>query len=238
MSWIVIDNNEAKRLPVPPVSYQDANIEGVTISPFILKELLCHPPNRKYVEKLARYPVRLGMPPRGVMRRIVSLPRSQIVTFSPFYDLTPQEVQWVLLDPPAQWLKKFVAEVDTYIKTSSKFLNSLQRKVRHDLKSRGYHPKFADFTEALQKLALGPDNLIERWFMQIVSADGLSSVGICPQELYMGAMDNAYLRHHFHTVLWYMLSFQWVWDKQHGIEDNEWIDMTLTLYAAPGRSVT
>src|SRR5712692_12104076 len=104
MNWIVIDNNEAKRLPAPPISYQDANIEGVTISPFIVKELLCYPPNRKYVENLAQYPVRLGMPPGGVMRRIVSLPPAQIVTFSPFYDLTPQEARRVLLDPPAQWL--------------------------------------------------------------------------------------------------------------------------------------
>jgi hypothetical protein len=52
-------------------------------------------------------------------------------------------------------------------------------------------------------------------------------------------MQNSYLRHFFHTLLWYQLSFQQSWTREYdewniSIDKNNWTDITLSLYAAPG----
>lgn len=244
MGWVVIDTNQAIRMTASLISHQCAEIEGITLSPLVLSELL-RSDNRKPIENLAHFPVRLGMLPGRVMRCVASLRRSQIVAFSPFYNRTSQEVQRFLLDLPAQKVQKFVAEATKHIKNNGTLLESVRQEVRERLKSRGYNRRVFKpdgFAEALQKLATGPDNVIERLLMQSVSGNGTSSVRTGPHALYTGAMENPYLRHYFRTFLWYELSYQQVWGKQYSDwnlssmnkKKNDWTDMTLSLYAAPG----
>ncbi len=240
MSWVVIDNNEAKRIPVP--SRLCANFEGITISPFVLAELFKHPPNRKYIKNLAQYPVRLGMTPGEVMYQVALLRRSRIVAFRPFHNQASEQVQKMLLDPPEQKMQEHVAETTTHIYRGSGVFKSVKQEIHDALRSQGQEPrdfKFAGFADALQKLATGPGNVLEGWLMKDVSEGGTRSVRTSPRALYMGAMQNPYLRHYYHTYLWYRLGFQEVWAEEYKdwnipIKKNDWSDITLSLYAAPG----
>jgi hypothetical protein len=242
MVWVVIDNNETKNLPSSPTSGQWASIEGVSISPFVLAELFKHPPNRKYIKNLTQYPVRLGMSPGEVMHRIASLCQSQLVAFRPFHNLASEQIQAVLLDPPEEKMQEFVREATGHVKNGSDVLKSAKQAVHDALKLQGHNPydyKFEGFADALHKLATGPENVLEVWLTQNVSEGGTRSVETDARELYASAMKNPYLRHHLHTFLWYQLSFQQVWADEYkdwniSIKKNDWTDMTLSLYTAPG----
>ena len=118
MVWIVVDTNQAIRMKVLPEPSLGANIEGISLSPFVLGELL-RSNNRRPLENLAKYPVRIGMSPGEVMDLIARRRRSQIVTCRPFLNLPTMQVREYLLSPSLQKdrEREFVDTVKTHIET-------------------------------------------------------------------------------------------------------------------------
>jgi hypothetical protein len=243
MVWIVVDTNQAIRMKVLPEPSLGANIEGISLSPFVLGELL-RSNNRRPLENLAKYPVRIGMSPGEVMDLIARRRRSQIVTCRPFLNLPTMQVREYLLSPSLQQdrEREFVDTVKTHIDTTGKVLRSAAEKVRNAIRRRGGNPrdyKFDGMADARQRLANGRKNVLESLLLQFVSDGGSRDIRANPRALYTGAMANPYLRHYLHTFLWYTVSILQSWSSQFAkwnrvIENNEWTDMTLPLYAAPG----
>jgi hypothetical protein len=95
MVWVVIDTNQVIRMTALPKQHLGAEIEGISLPPFVLGELL-RSNNRQPLARLAEYSVRIGMTPGEVMARIAPLRRSQIVNFRPFHNLATQKVQETL----------------------------------------------------------------------------------------------------------------------------------------------
>jgi hypothetical protein len=241
MVWVVIDTNQAIRMAGLPQQYLGAEIEGITLPPFVLAELL-RSNNHQPLARLAQYAVRIGMTPGEVMARLAPLRRSQIVAFHPFHDLTTQKVHEFLLSPPVAKAREFMESATTHISTGGQVLKAANEKVRQALRSQGRDPrqyKFSGMAHVCQVLAHGRTSVLETWLMQFVSEGGIRDVRANSRALYTGAMANPYLRHYLHTFLWYTISYQQAWTSQYAdwnlsIKQNDWTDMTLALYAGPG----
>jgi hypothetical protein len=241
MSWVVIDTNQAIRLKPSLLSSQLPNMEGFILPPFVLGELW-KSDDRRPMEVLAQYPLRLGMSPGGAMERLASLRYSQIIPFRPFLNLSSQEIQRGLLNPSEEKLKKLVERMTAHIQDGTEHFLSAKKKTRDTLRSQGYDPrdfKFAGFSDALQKLCVGPHNVVTYYLSLFVSNCNTRKVRANPDALYISALKNFYLRHFFHTLFWYVLSFQQSWTKKYdkwniSIGKNNWTDITLALYPAPG----
>ena len=241
MVWVVIDTNQAIRMPELPQQYLGAEIEGITLPPFVLAELL-RSNNHQPLARLAQYTARIGMTPGEVMSRLAPLRRSQIVAFRPFHDLTAQEVHEFLLSPPVVKAREFMESATTHIRTGGQVLKAANEKVRQALRLQRRDPrqcKFSGMSHACQVLAHGRTSVMETWLMQFVSEGGIRDVRANSRALYTGAMANPYLRHYLHTFLWYTISYQQAWTSQYAdwnlsVKQNDWTDMTLALYSGRG----
>ena len=241
MVWVVIDTNQVIRMTSLPSRHLETDIEGISLPPFVLGELL-RSNNRQPLARLAQYTVRIGMTPGEVMARLSLLRRSQIVTFCPFHDLATQRVHEFLGSPPVDKTREFMESATTHITTSGEVLKTANEKVRLALRSQGVDPrqyKFAGMADACKRLVSGRANVLETWLIQFVSEGGARDVRANARALYTGAMANPYLRHYLHTFLWYTISYQQAWTSEFAawnmlVKKNDWTDMTRALYAHPG----
>lgn len=243
MGWLVVDTNQVSRGYALFSSNRCDDFEGISLSPLVLCELL-HSNNRQPLNDLLRWPVRLGMTPGEVMTSIATCRRSRIVDFIPFHQRTPQQVR-ALLDPANKNLKEFEQKASNHIhawEKNMKIAIPQLRRAINALISQGLldrWPKFADVTQILDHLSNGVNSPVGRFIEQGVYRGGNHTVRANPKALFTGTKANPYLWRYYRTILWYVLSYSSVWGKQadranRPPKDNDWTDLTLSLYAAPG----
>lgn len=238
MGWIIVDTNQASRAKASLIDSLQA--EGIIIPPFVLGELW-NSSDRRPLEKLADYPLRLGMTPGEVMARLTKLRLSQIMVFQPFHNLSSREVQHGLLNQSPQRMQEFVKETIPHIRAAKDVFSSARARFRNSLRSQGYDPrdfKFTDFNSVLDMATATSDNFIMWLLIEIVSECGTKTTRANCHALYAGAMKNPYLRRFFYSLLWYIVSSQQAWTREYdkwniSVKHNDWTDITLPLYAAP-----
>lgn len=105
--------------------------------------------------------------------------------------------------------------------------------------------KVASFGEAFNAFGSGANSFIGSLVTATVSKGGERHVAITdPDMLYDAVMANQFVGGLFKIILFYILSFSRMWDHSNrsnnfdpSTDRDDWTDMTIPLYAAPGDTV-
>ena len=106
------------------------------------------------------------------------------------------------------------------------------QKARRELAPRKVG-QVKDWAEAL-KMAKGPDSFVGSLVLTTLSNGGSRPVAENdPALLYRAVMNNPFLRHFYHAILYYIVSVTRIWEdgQLHRTHDkNDWTDLTIALY--------
>jgi len=105
--------------------------------------------------------------------------------------------------------------------------------------------KVASIEDAFDAFGKGPHSFIGSIVSATLSEGGKRQVIIDdPDKLYDAVMANPFVSGHFKIILFYFLSYSRMWDHNHQnlnfdptADRDDWTDMTVPLYAAPGDTI-
>jgi hypothetical protein len=105
--------------------------------------------------------------------------------------------------------------------------------------------KFASIEDAFAAFGKGADSFVGSIVNDAVSEGGKRQAAITnPDKLYDAIMANPFVGGLFKIILFYILSYSRMWDHNHSnlnfdptADRDDWTDMTVPLYAAPGDTI-
>lgn len=238
---LVVDTNQALLLP-------SGKKRGwtVSLSPYVLAEILLRGDPTPTLERLRAFDIRLGLQTLDVMLQLARLSPQDIIAFEPFAQSgqTYRENYEAILSA-VDYPRPAHINWARYIKRShlqfGYTLFGLARQFRRHLRERGMAKvKYGTFGEALEKHASSPDSFLrETVIAESITNDGTRPTQTQPDELSKTVLENQYLRRFFHTLLAYILCASRVWKDQELNLDpsptrDDMTDVILPLYAGDG----
>ena len=224
----------------------------VTLPPNVLAELILW---RKQTSRNQLYALRprVGLHLGDVMSAIASANEDEIRTFRPFPSPTTanseiyDELVNALKGPSPlqhQWATDWKAKNKDFCGLMKKKALDFRKLIR-DKKSAGIIRgtyKFASIEDAFGK---GSQSFVGSIVNASVSEGGKRQVAITdPEKLYDAVIANPFVGGLFKTILFYILSYSRMWDHNHHNHNfdptsdrDDWTDMTVPLYAAPGDTI-
>lgn len=237
---LVIDTNQASLLPGG-----GGRCLAVSLSPYVLSEILLRTDPEPTLRLLRSYDVRLGLTTPDVMRQLAGLSPQEIRAFEPFpvpgrmygqdYELM-REVLYVVKPLHLGWARRVKDEHFRYCGS----LIEMAKRFRTHLRERGKaSQKFASFGEALLALSSSPDSFLGSVILGSITDGWNRPTQIPPDQLFLAALSNEHLARLFKAQLAYYLCISRLW-KDQGLnfdpsaDRDDMTDITLPLYAADG----
>jgi hypothetical protein len=240
----VIDTNQASRLPQQYLFTGTKQVrKTLTLPPFVLGEILLRINPEPTFERLKGFDIRCGLDLGDTMRAIAPLSEVDMAKFKPFVnpffnepyrrfysaleEIKPAHRQW------AQQMKN----------NHLQFCGDMFQRaiiVREQLRRRnvGNVERFRDLNDALRQLPSFRDLVVAS-----VTNGGARQPRIANVEtLYESVMGNSFLRRLWNSILFCLVSWSRQWQEQRLNFDpspnrDDWVDVTLPLYAAPGDAI-
>jgi len=236
----VIDTNQASLLPSG-----EKRALAVSLSPYVLSEILLRGDPSPTLELLRTFDIRLGLETSDVMSKLAQLSPQEITTFEPFP--VPAQSFWQdyeairkAIDAP----RPAHIRRARYIKESHlrhcKSLVGTARIFRRHLRERGMaNHKFSTFEQALSELASTPDSFLRSVIVGSITNDGKRTTKGPPAELLDAVLANQYVGRLFRAQLAYHICISRLWTEESLNFDpsptrDDMTDITLPLYAADG----
>jgi len=241
--FLVIDTNQASFLPRPP----DRNWV-VSLSPYVLSEILLRTDPTPTLELLRTFPIRLGLETLDVMSQLAQLSPQNIRVFAPFavsgreyrqdYDAM-EAALYGRRETHSNWAR---AIKNGHIQYCGSLVQTAQQLRRH-MRERGIeNPRYSGFEEAMVDLAANPDSFLGSVIVSSITDGGNRPTAAQPGELFDAVLANQYLARFFRVLLAYYVSISRVWQDQNLNFDpsprrDDMTDITLPLYAEDGSVV-
>ncbi len=228
---------------------------NVTLPPNVLAELILWRKHSSLNQLYALRP-RVGLHLGDVMSGLSSGNEDEIRAFRPFPSPTTvnselyNELVNALKDPSAlqhQWATGWKAKNKDFCGLMKKNALDFRNRIR-DKKSAGIIRgtyKFSTIEDAFNAFGIGSQSFVGSIVNASVSDGGKRQVAITdPEKLYDAVIANPFVGGLFKIILFYILSYSRMWDHNHrnlnfdptGDRD-DWTDMTVPLYAAPGDTI-
>jgi hypothetical protein len=252
---IILDANQAGILVNTISKCTQIGPLEITIPPNVIAELILWG-KESSLKQLHSLNPRVGLPLCDVISELKKSNEEGIRNFQPFYNYTKNSTVShddlintlnTLSSQHKQWarnLKNTNLNFSELMKSKSLEFS----KKLGDLKSKGQvrrNPKVSTAEEAF--IAFGKDHhsFIGMIVKNVLSIDAKRQPFVIgPEKLYNAVMANPFVGGFFKTLLCYIMSFSRMWDHERkhlnfGPEGDrdDWIDMTIPLYAAPGDTV-
>ena len=227
----------------------------VTLPPNVLAELILWRKQTSLNHLYALRP-RVGLHLGDVMSALASGNEDEIRAFRPFS--SPTTVNSDLYDELVNALKgpsHLQHQWATDLKAKNKAFGGLMKKNALDFRKhirdktsagiiRGTY-KFASIEDAFNAFGKGAHSFVGSIVNASVSEGGKRQVAITdPDKLYDAVMANPFVGGLFKIILFYILSYSRMWDHDHRYlnfdpeaDRDDWTDMTVPLYAAPGDTI-
>lgn len=237
---LVVDTNQASLLPA-----SGGRFDGITLSPYVLCEILLRHDPLPTLSTLAAHDVRIGLTTPDVLEQVAELTLEEVRSFKPFpvvgrryrndYDLVRQA-----LHQPRKlhidWARRLK---DDHLR----YCNSLVGKAvnfRKHLRQHGMSgQKFESFGDAVSKLGCDPDSFLGEVILGSISKGGNRAIALSSAELLAAVLSNQYLGRMYRSQLAYYLSILRLWTTEELNFDpspcrDDMTDIVLPLYAGDG----
>lgn len=248
--WIAVDTNQASLIPEVTHIAPSLAVEGVSLSPLVLAELLLFE-KAKPRDQLARFPLRLGLETQVVMKRLAGLRVDEIEGFVPFATpACPSDEEYGdllgAIRSPSRRHKDWAHACKQSNRAFGCDMQVRARKFRKAARERlGAIPKFDSLDAVLDAVGKSGDSFLGYMVTTSISHGDTRRLATTDSGvLYAAVMANPYLRRYFTTILVYLISFSRAWSHRlralnfdaNG-ERDDWTDMTLSLYAKSGDAI-
>jgi hypothetical protein len=239
-SWhrrLVLDTNQVDLLSKVPVPHR------VTISPYVLAEILLRRNPGPTLEVLRSYDVKLGLETLDVMVQVADLDANKFLSFEPFprgetrYRQDYRLMMKAFESPGSQHLNWAKTIKDDHLAWCASLVTTSIR-FREKMRSKGIKMKFASFSEAFEAFTKTSDSFLPSLVVDTVTNGGQRETKLAEGELVDAVFANQYLARLFRMELAYVLSVSRAWGDQRFNFDPEArrddvTDATLPLYAGP-----
>jgi len=237
---LVVDTNQAYRLRTETGAGQ-----GVSLSPYVLAEILLRGNPEPTLQRLRPLDIRLGLKIPDVLEQLARLRPPQIIEFEPFYvpgQSDPQDYGEILdaLNGPRPKHIRWAQYIhDNHLEYCGSLVERSKR-LRQLLRDRGKgKSKISGFEEAFSGLASTPDSFLGSVVVGSIMLGGARPAQAPPAELLEAALANQYVGRFFRMQLAYYVSISRGWRDQDlninpSPKKDDMTDIGLLLYAAAG----
>jgi hypothetical protein len=232
---LVIDSNQISPFLKMTVPLEPRYVvHRITLSPYIVAEVLLRPDSYGLLAHLRNFDIRYGLEPPEIMLRLAGHNESEISQFKPFENSTERDsLSEMLVEKPAacvDWATAMKRENRKF----GALMFQLATRFRVKLRNERLFLRLNDMSEALQ-LSFLPSVVLA----SISNKSQRQLVVSNPDRLYSAVMDNSHLSRFFKTVLYFIVSYSRMWaDQIHNFDASrsrdDWADITLPLYAEDG----
>lgn len=234
----VIDTNQASLLP-------SKRALAVSLSPYVLSEILLRGDPSPTLELLRTFDIRLGLETSDVMVQLAQLSPQEIMTFEPFpvpaqsFRQDYEAIRKAIDAPRPAHIHRARYIKDRHLRHCKSLVESARIFRRH-LRERGMaNHKFSTFEQALSELASTPDSFLRSVIIGSITHDGRRTTKAQPAELVDGCISNQYVGGLFRAQLAYHICISRLWKEESLNFDpsptrDDMTDITLPLYAADG----
>jgi hypothetical protein len=237
----VVDTNQAARLPQ---QYQLTGTNQVkkqlTLPPFVLGEILLRANPEPTFERLKGFDIRCGLDLGDTMRAISPLSEEDLARFNPFVNPLFNEAYRRFYSALEEVKPKHREWAQRMKDGNLQFCGDMFQRailVRKQLGRRniGVVERFRDLNYAARQLPSFRELVVTS-----ITNGGARQPRIANADaLYQSVMGNPFLRRMWNSILFCLVSWSRQWQEQRLNFDpspnrDDWVDMTLPLYAAPG----
>lgn len=237
---LVVDTNQASLLPA-----SGGRFDGITLSPYVLSEILLRRDPFPTLSALTAHDVRIGLTRPDVLEQVAGLTLEGVHSFEPFrvdghrygndYDLLLQA-----LHQPRKlhidWARRLKDDHLRYCNSLTGMAVHFRKCLRQRDPSR---QKYESFGDALSDLGSGPDSFLGEVILATISKGGSRAIAPSSAELIAAVLSNQYLGRMFRSQLAYYLSILRLWTTEELNFDpspcrDDMTDIVLPLYAGDG----
>jgi len=252
---LVIDANQAAHVPQGATGKKT-----LTLSPYILAEILLYPDPKPTLLRLSNYQFRIGLELDDVFHQVLLLPENQIASFEPFliqdgrnYVKNYSSLKQVLSNPISadiKWAQAWAKDVkdrnrfysaklyDKVPVARRELKNELSRR-SNEIREKGEPTKLTDFRHVIDNETVRPDSAMKKF------------LGLCSNRLRINLSEaeltgkttaascNQYLRRYNFGVLAYGFSVTQSWADQTknftpSYKKDDLTDLGLLIYTGDG----
>lgn len=240
--WIVLDNNQAQGAAVKRACGA-LQPKGWTIPPLVLAELWLRPDGGAptWLDEL---PHRVGLETAPIMEQLARLDAAGIAQLSPFGPHPDAfSIEVLRRSPAADAVARDIKEENRRFVTH---LDTCAKQVRALLATVDGFVRFDSWTAIESSFALGAESFLGSLVVESVRHAGARQVAVDPETLFTAVMNNAYLGRFYRAVLAYCVCVSGGLDqgafRRSGVDfapgpTDDWTDLSLFLYAAPGDKI-
>jgi hypothetical protein len=208
---LVVDTNQARSIPLTFRLRPRAGVvvAGLTLPPYILGEILLRgqAPRSETLARLRSHGSRIGLEPLVVAEQLATKSAAEIATFEPFPSLSDplHALYRSLLHEDGPTLSPGADNWAHQVKSARLALSARFQSQSADARSQakiGKVRRLSTFTEAMKA-----EGTLKSFVMSLLSSNGQRKMLVSePETLYQAVMSNVFLRHFFHTWLFYTIS--------------------------------
>jgi hypothetical protein len=252
---IILDSNQAGKFCDRVQKESKLLSLDVTLPPNVLAELILWRKQPSLSQLYALRP-RVGFHLGDVMSTLARSNEDEVLAFQPFPSSTTinselyDDLVNALKGPSPQqhqWATEYKAKNKIFCglmrKKALNFRKLLKEKISAGMIQGD--PKIVSIEDALNKLGVGANSFVGNIVNSTISEGGKRQVNIIdPEKLYHAVMANTFVGGLYKTILFYILSYSRIWDHEYKhlnfdptAKRDDWVDMTIPLYAAPGDTI-
>jgi hypothetical protein len=252
---IVLDSNQAGRFCDRVQKESRLLSLDVTIPPNVLAELILWRKQPSLSQLYALRP-KVGLHLGDVTSTLARSNEDEVHAFRPFPSPTTvnseryDEIVNALKGPSPQhrqWATDLKAKNKAFCGLMKKWALDFRKQLRDKISAGMIQdtPKIVSIEDGLNTTGMGAQGFIGSIVISTVSGGGNGQVAITdPEKLCDAVMANPFVGGLFKTILFYILSYSRMWDHNHRhlnfdptADRDDWVDMTVPLYAAPGDTI-
>jgi hypothetical protein len=243
--WLVIDTNQARRIPRwLNIERCAGKAEGLSLPPYMMAELLPRgqAPRSETLAAFAAHRVKIGVEPSMAIEAAAQLGADDLPAFWPFPapgDEIESDYRRLLKEDRPTVTLGLTRWAETVKRNHHAFMTGMEARgigARQKLKELNVGT-IEDFAEAL-KMTNGPDSFIGSLIVTTFTNGGKRKAAISdPAELVQAVLENPYFRHFYHAILYYIVSVTKLWRDpalHREPHRNDWTDLTMALYVGTG----
>jgi hypothetical protein len=236
----VIDTNQASRLPYQyKFTGRNQVRKQITLAPCVFGEILLRTNPHPTLEHLNEFDIRFGLEIGETIESISHLSEEQVLKFKPFVNpefSTHYGNFYSGLSSPSVKHKTWAQNMK---QNHQEFCDDMARRsilVRNQLQGRGVRvERFRRLDDALNQLPSFQELVVT----SVTNGGQRESQIADAATLYRAVMGNPFLSRMWKSILFFLVSWARQWQEQRlnfdpSPDRDDWVDMTLPLYAAQG----
>jgi hypothetical protein len=236
----VIDTNQASQLPHQyKFTGRNKLSKQITLAPFVFGEILLRADPQPTLDRLKEFDIRYGLEVGETIKVIADLSEEQMPKFKPFVnpEFAPHYKNFYMgLLSTSQKHDVWAQQMKQGHRQLGGDMAQRTTVIRRQLRDRGARiERFHDLNDALDHLPSFPELVVTS-----VTNGGQRKPRIADAgTLYAAVMGNPFLSRMWKSILFFLVSWARQWHDQRlnfdpSADRDDWVDMTLPLYAAMG----